>query len=71
MINVDIIDINVIINILINYTIIGTCLLLMNALILGIMGDKWLKNDLLIIVSWPLDVVNLLGILVGALIRKF
>lgn len=66
MINIDLIQSAFII-----YVMIGTCLLLLNVLILGIMGDKWLKNDLLIIVSWPLDVVNLLGILVGALIRKF
>lgn len=66
MINIDLIQSAFII-----YVMIGTCLLLLNVLILGIMGDKWLKNDLLIIVSWPLDVVNLLGILVGALISKF
>lgn len=65
------INIETIQSILINYTIIGTCILLMNVLILGILGNKWLKNDLLIVLTWPLDVVNLLGILIGAAISKF
>lgn len=63
MINIELIQ-----NILVIYTMIGTCILLMNVLVLGIMGDKWLKNDLLIILTWPLDIVNLLGILIGALV---
>lgn len=62
------INIETIQSILIVYTMIGTCILLMNVLLLGIMGDKWLKNDLLIILTWPLDIVNLLGILIGALV---
>lgn len=62
------INIETIQSILIVYTIVGTCILLMNVLLLGIMGDKWLKNDLLIILTWPLDIVNLLGILIGALV---
>lgn len=65
------INIETIQSILTIYTIIGTCMLLMNVLLLGIMGDKWLKNDLLIILTWPLDVVNLLGVLIGAVISKF
>ena len=65
------INIETIQSILIIYAMIGTCILLMNVLLLGIMGDKWLKNDLLIILTWPLDVVNLLGILIGAVISKF
>ena len=66
MINIELIQ-----SILIVYTMIGACILLLNVLLLGIMGDKWLKNDLLIILTWPLDVVNLLGILIGAVISKF
>lgn len=66
MINIELMQ-----NILVIYTMIGTCILLLNVLVLGIMGDKWLKNDLLIILTWPLDVVNLLGILIGAVISKF
>lgn len=65
------INIETIQSILVIYTMIGTCILLLNVLILGIVGDKWLKNDLLIILTWPLDVVNLLGILIGAVINKF
>ena len=58
-------------NIVIVYSIIGISMLMLNVLILGIMGDKWLKKDLLIILTWPLDIVNLLGILIGAVISKF
>lgn len=65
------INIETIQSILTIYAMIGTCILLLNVLLLGIMGNKWLKNDLLIILTWPLDVVNLLGILIGAVISKF
>lgn len=57
-------------NIVIVYSIIGISMLMLNVLILGITGDKWLKSDLLIVLTWPLDIVNLLGILIGALISK-
>ena len=65
------INIETIQSIIIIYAMIGTGILLMNVLLLGIMGDKWLKNDLLVILTWPLDVVNLLGVLVGGVISKF
>lgn len=58
-------------NALFIYVTIGTCILLLNVLILGMYGDKWLKKDLLIVVSWPLDIVNLLGILISVAIQKF
>lgn len=58
-------------NALFIYVTIGTCILLLNVLILGMYGDKWLKKDLLIVISWPLDIVNLLGILIGVIIQKF
>ena len=52
------------------YISIGIILLFVLVILVGVRGSEWTPKNLLIIITWPLDLANLLGTLIGYVINS-
>lgn len=61
---------NLIPTIVFQYFGIGLGFLAVLVFLIGIRGESWSKNNLWIILTWPVELVNLLGLGIGVIILK-
>ena len=50
------------------YISVGFVLLIILVVLVGIRGSEWTPKNLLIVFTWPLDLANLLGTMIGFII---
>lgn len=61
---------NLIPTIVFQYFGIGLTFLGLLVFLIGIRGESWSKGNLWIILTWPVELVNLLGLGIGVIILK-
>lgn len=61
--------VSIVISFLPIYLGIGICVLFLSAFLIGLQGNDWTKNLLSIVITYPIDIVVLLGMFVGIILE--